>query len=159
MVLEGVTTAFEPYEAARLRQASLQDAASLVTLYTRARESSLETDATMREWLEHGGALLLENRSGEILCALRWCENGTGWSVDRIATLPEARGQGYGRWLMTKVEALAIRTNIPTLTLTLDEVRDDLTNYYLRMGYQVTGRTAHEVMLNKRVGGTWQYKR
>lgn len=157
MLLEA-TTEFEPYEAARLRQANLQDVGALVKLYARAREHSAETPATMREWLEHGGALLLENRSGEVICALRWREDGVGWHLDRVATLLEARSQGYGRWLMTKVEALAIRTNIPTLSLTLDTVRDDLTNYYRRMGYRVTEQTADEVMLDKRVGGTWQYK-
>ena len=158
-MLETVTPETEPYEAARLRQASLQDVGALVTLYARAREHSAETPATMREWLEHGGALLLENRSGEVICALRWREDGVGWHLDRVATLPEARSQGYGRWLMTKVEALAIRTNIPTLSLTLDTVRDDLTNYYRRMGYRVTEQTARAVTLEKRVGGMWQYQR
>ncbi len=158
-MLKTVTPETEPYEAARLRQASLQDVGALVTLYARAREQSAETPARMREWLEHGGALLLENRAGEVICALRWREDGVGWHLDRVATLLEARSQGYGRWLMTKVEALAIRTNIPTLSLTLDAVRDDLTNYYRRMGYRVTGQTDHEVTLDKRVGGTWQYQR
>lgn len=148
----------ELYEAARLRQATLQDAPSLTTLYNRARDNQNETVQSMLGWLEHGGALLLESDENEILCALRWQEEGAGWRVDRIATLPAARGQSYGRWLMTKVEALAIRTNISTLTLTLDEVRDDLLTYYQRMGYQITQQGETSVTLEKRVGGMWQYK-
>ena len=148
----------ELYEAARLRQANLQDAPSLTTLYNRARDTQAETVQSMLSWLEHGGALLLETDQKEILCALRWQEEGTGWRVDRVATLPASRGQSYGRWLMTKVEALAIRTNISTLTLTLDEVRDDLLTYYQRMGYQITEKGVESVTLEKRVGGMWQYK-
>lgn len=148
----------ELYEAARLRKATLQDAAALAELYNLARDTKRETSETMLRWLEHGGALLLEAASGELLCALRWQEEGVGWRVDRVATLPAARGQSYGRWLMTKVEALAIRTNISTLTLTLDEVRDDLLSYYQRMGYTITEQRLAEVTLEKRVGGMWQYK-
>jgi hypothetical protein len=57
---------------------------------------------------------------------------------------------------MTKVEALAIRTNIPTLTLVLDEVREDLLAYYQRMGYSVVMQDKRSATLSKRVGGIWQ---
>ena len=149
----------EPYEAARLRWVEFKDIAGLVRLYKAARADSAEDTESMEDWLERGGALVLENSYGEMLCALRYCEEGNGWRVDRIATHPSARSQGYGRWLMTKVEALAIRNNIPTLTLTLDEVRDDLLQYYQRMGYRVLEQDSHEVTLEKRVGGMWQYKK
>ena len=148
------------YEAARLRQATLQDVHKLVRLFEQARASdtaSLVTD--VRAWLEHGGALVLENASGDLLCALCWREDGAGWQLDRIATLPEARGQGYGRWLMTKVEALAIRANIPTLCLSLDDKRDDLLAYYGRMGYASVREHGGRIELEKRVGGMWQFKR
>lgn len=113
----------------------------------------------MHAWLDHGGSLVLQSAKGDLLCALRWRETEDGWEVDRIATRPEARGQGYGRWLMTKLEALAIRSNIPTLSLTLLEPEADLLAYYGRMGYQVTEQEAARVELKKRVGGVWQYKR
>jgi GNAT superfamily N-acetyltransferase len=149
----------KPYEAAHLRWAEFKDIAKLVELYNRARAEAVEDTESMEDWLEHGGALILEDARGDMLCALRYREEGSGWRVDRIATHPNARSQGYGRWLMTKVEALAIRTNIPTLTLTLDEVRDDLVQYYQRMGYRVREQSADELTLEKRVGGMWQYKR
>lgn len=152
----------QAYEAARLRSAEFKDIPELLGLYKVALGKA-ESEETLTGWLEQGGALVLENAEGNMLCALRWreepnSEGQDGWRVDRVATIPEARGQGFGRWLMTKVEALAIRTNIPTLTLTLDEVRDDLLAYYQRMGYEVVEKKPNEVTLSKRVGGTWQRK-
>jgi GNAT superfamily N-acetyltransferase len=152
----------QAYEAAHLRSAEFKDIPDLLELYKVALGKA-ESEEGLTQWLEQGGALVLENAEGKMLCALRWREeaNGEGqdgWRVDRVATIPEARGQGFGRWLMTKVEALAIRTNIPTLTLTLDEVRGDLLAYYQRMGYEVQEQNVHQVTLSKRVGGTWQRK-
>lgn len=151
------TAAREPYEASRLRSVTLKDVGKLVELYNEARTKS-ETHSTMMSWLEHGGGLLLETSTGDLLCAIRWREDEGGWRIDRIATLPESRGLGYGRWLMTKLEALAIRNNIPYLSLTLNELRDDLTRYYTRMGYRVIDQDASSVTLDKRVGGVWQVK-
>jgi GNAT superfamily N-acetyltransferase len=145
------------YEAAHLRSAEFKDVPELLELYNVALGKA-EGEEELIAWLERGGAFVLENAEGKMLCALRWREDGDGWSVDRVATIPEARGQGFGRWLMTKVEALAIRTNIPTLTLHLDEVREDLLVYYQRMGYSVVRQDKQTVTLSKRVGGTWQRK-
>ncbi|MGL4612178.1 MAG: GNAT family N-acetyltransferase [Trueperaceae bacterium] len=145
------------YEAAHLRSAEFKDIPKLLELYHVALGKA-ESEEGLTAWLERGGAFVLENAEGKMLCALRWREEGNGWRVDRVATVPEARGQGFGRWLMTKTEALAIRTNISTLTLTLDEVREDLLAYYQRMGYSVVSQTKQNVMLSKRVGGTWQRK-
>ncbi len=171
-VVKGLSTAHFPahpaahpgqaYEAAHLRSAEFKDISELLELYKVALGKA-ESEEALMGWLEGGGAFVLENANGKMLCALRWREEANsegqdGWRVDRVATIPEARGQGFGRWLMTKVEALAIRTNIPTLTLTLDEVRDDLLAYYQRMGYEVVEQQASRVTLSKRVGGTWQRK-
>lgn len=142
------------YEAARLRWASEADAERLGDLFRQARPELDEDAASMQAWLEHGGAALLEDAHGRLLCALRWREQGGGWRVDPVATLPEAQGQGFGRWLMTKVEALAIRRNVPTLTLTLAERTS--VPYYQRMGYREADRDEDGVTLAKRVGGTWQ---
>jgi GNAT superfamily N-acetyltransferase len=142
------------YQAARLRSANLQDLARLTDLYKEARPKSRDIGLDVRAWLERGGALYLENQSGKMLSAVCWTEHNGGWRVDRIATLPSERGQAFGRWLMTKVEALAIRHNIPELSLKLD--REDLLPYYERMGYKVIGQEGNCNLLHKRVGGTWQ---
>ncbi len=152
----------QAYEAAHLRYAEFRDIHDLLELYKVSLDKAV-TEEEMMHWLEGGGALVLENAEGKMLCALRWREElntdqQDGWRVDRVATIPEARSQGFGRWLMTKVEALAIRNNIPTLTLTLDETRDDLLHYYQRMGYSVVSQSQKSIVLSKRVGGTWQRK-
>ncbi len=146
------------YEAAWLRFAEFRDVFALTELYKQARPHLRETPASVQGWLEHGGALLLENTDGKILSALRWCEIPEGWQLDRIATLPKHRTQGFGRWLMTKVEALAIRQNIASLHLSIEAEREDLLSYYGRMGYEQLGKSGKEILLSKRVGGTWQYK-
>lgn len=151
--------AADRYEAAKLRWAGLADLPALTTLYHKARQDEQELPGDMAGWLDRGGGLVLQESDGTLLCALRWREAGDGWEVDRIATLPQARGQNYGRWLMTKLEALAIRSNIATLSLTLTSPDEDLLGYYQRMGYQVTEQSGARVALQKRVGGVWQYKK
>lgn len=148
------------YEAARLRWGTESDASALSALWREALEADGrpdtdgETPAALREWMEHGGVVLLEDDQRVALCAIRWQWHQDGWMIDPIATRPAARGQGFGRWLMTKLEALAIKRNVPTLRLRLE--RKDLAPYYRRLGY-VQDYTADDANLwVKRVGGTWQ---
>ena len=149
----------QAYEASRLRWAGLRDAERLAALWAQAYPDADVGERTVRSALERGGALLLEDRAGDILAALCWRDAKDGWEVERVATLPAHRGQGYGRWLMTRVEAAAIRANVPTLTLALplDTTRDQLA-YYARMGYTEAERDDTTITLRKRVGGTWQTK-
>ena len=142
------------YEAARLRWAGEADAPRLNALWDAAGAGDAETAAQMGAWLEHGGALMLQDPEGRALCAVRWRWSEDGWHVDEIVTHPDARGQGFGRWLMTKVEALAIKRNVPTLTLRLRQ--EDRLGYYRRLGYRETERDEDAITLTKRVGGTWQ---
>ena len=151
------------YEAAQLRWATLADAPLLVELWRAAYPDDAAEDVAT--WLEHGGALTLQDNAGRMLAALRWREEGAGWRVDRVATRPDARGQGYGRWLATKVEALAIRRNVPFLLLSLPAADAGQLAYYERMGYRVTDEPplngAHrgaQRTLRKVVGGVWQRK-
>ena len=72
-----------------------------------------------------------------------------------LYVLPEYRGQGLGRWLMTRLEAGAIQHNIPELRLTLPDAQADLLPYYARMGYRAR-EPQTPLTLHKRVGGVWQ---
>jgi GNAT superfamily N-acetyltransferase len=118
----------QAYEAARLRWASLDDAERLAALWRLAYPDEGSSVGSMRTWLEHGGALMLQDRAGDVLAVLPWREAEGGWEVDRVATHPSQRGQGYGRWLMTKVEALAIRANVPYLWLRLPRATSCVSN-------------------------------
>lgn len=146
--------------AVRLREAELGDAQRLSELYVAVAASAGSTigarpapsPSQMREWLTSSGVLLVEDATGRPMAALRYKNSPDGWEVDRIVTLPTERGQGYGRWLMTKLEALAIKGNVKRLTL---DVRDpSLLPYYRRMGYRADADDP--LRLSKRVGGVWQ---
>lgn len=143
-----------PQQAAKLRSATSGDAVALTKLYQSAWNEPGEDEAVVRGWLEGGGALTF-TCEGTFVCALRWRETSYGWEVGRLATLPEYRGQGFGRWLMTRLEALAIQHNIPELQLTLGEAQTDLLPYYTRMGYRPRSPET-PLALCKRVGGVWQ---
>ena len=142
-----------PGPAAKLHNATYADAGALTQLYRAACDEG-EEERVVQGWLEGGGALSFAiDRT--IVCALRWRETTYGWEVGRLATLPGYRGQGFGRWLMTRLEALAIQHNIPELQLTLGVTQADLLPYYTRMGYRACSPDA-PLTLCKRVGGVWQ---
>ena len=104
--------------------------------------------------LESGGVLTFKGGAA-FVCALRWRDQPYGWEVGRLATLPEYRGQGLGRWLTTRLEAGAIQHNVPELRLTLPDAQAELLPYYARMGYRAREPDA-PLTLHKRVGGAWQ---
>ena len=163
------------YQAARLRWAGESDAPALLDLWRTAHAADdtgevrwTEDLDDMRDWIEHGGAIVLEDASHAPLCAVRWRWADGGWLIDTVATRPEAREQGFGRWLMTKLEALAIKRNVPTLTVAVHD--PSRLPYYRRLGYrEADGDDARRLraeadvpdldgatVVAKRVGGTWQ---
>lgn len=145
----------EAYQAAKLRWATTADVGRLLKLFSEARPDEPEGPEPMTEWLEHGGALMLEDQDGAVLCAVRWRElPDHGWRLDGVTTLPRARNLGFGRWLLTKVEALAIRYNVPALTIRL--VDHEEAGYYRRLGYSREEDADGLASMRKRVGGTWQ---
>ena len=131
--------------AARLRRAAQADAPALATLYGCEVEQ-------MTSWLQTGSVLLVENGSRQPLAAVRWRPDRLGWRVEPIVTLPAEHGQAYGRWLMTKLEAMAIKGNVARLEMKLEDPGDEA--YYRRLGYRSDGD--QELLLSKRVGGVWQ---
>lgn len=131
--------------AARLRRAAQVDAAALAELYGCGVEQ-------MTSWLQTGSVLLVESGSEGPLAAVRWLPTAQGWAVEPIVTLPAQQGQAYGRWLMTKLEAMAIKGNVARLQLQLEDPDDSA--YYQRLGYRPDADD--ELLLSKHVGGVWQ---
>ncbi len=143
--------------AVRLRRAGVKDAERLTELAAAAYPADAPTVAEMADWLEQGGALYYEDNSGRPVSSLRWREEQGGWRLAPLRTVDSARGLGYGRWLMTQVEALAIRHNIPVLRVELRDPAD--LAYYRRLGYEPVPNGSGAVLdLSKRVGGTWQMR-
>ena len=58
----------------------------------------------------------------------------------------------YDRWLMTKLEALAIKGNVARLDVALADPGQQ--PYFQRLGYRPQGNG--EELWSKRVGGVWQ---
>lgn len=151
------------YEAAQMRWVALNDAPRLAALWRAAypEEAELHTSDALARALGQGGALAMQDPHGGLLAALRWRRERGAWRIERVATLPEARGQGYGRWLITKVEAFAIRQNVAVLLLTIPSDERDQVDYYRRMGYHPEAGEADatgEITLRKELGGVWQRK-
>jgi len=140
------------FTSPRMRGATSADASRLAALWARARPGAGVGTADLREWLASGRALLLEDASGAALAALRYREEDGGWRVEPIVTDPDQRGQGFGRWLMTTLEAGAIRENVAFLALSVEA--PSTLSYYRRLGYRPVGD--NELELRKRVGGMWQ---
>jgi len=140
------------YTQPRLREATAADADALAFLYDTARPEKGASAAGLREWLGLNNALLVENDAGKVLAALRYGEEGEGWRLEPIVTHPDHRGQAYGRWLMTTLEADAIRTNVPFLAVKLSN--PEVLPYYRRLGYGAAGTDPLDLV--KRVGGVWQ---
>jgi GNAT superfamily N-acetyltransferase len=146
----------QAYESALLRWATRADVAALKRLWENAYPGDADE---LLAWLAHGGALLLQDPDGDLLAALPWREEGKGWRIDRVATRADVRGFGYGRWLITKVEALAIKQNIPWLKLTLPGDDPEQGDYYQRLGYAADPDAtpgAPGIHLHKVIGGVWQ---
>ena len=153
MMVQGTRTQ-PPSRPVKLHSATDDDAAALAELYRTAWNDPDEDEARVQLWLGDGGVLSFVC-AGTFLSALRWREAPYGWEVGRLATLPEYRGQGFGRWLTTRLEALAIQHNIPELRLTLTDEQTELLPYYTRMGYHAADPET-PLSLSKRVGGVWQ---
>ena len=139
--------------AAKVRLAGLADAANIAQLMSEVGVEPTTSEEVV-ENLEQGGALLLEDNAGELLCVLMWLETLEGWTLQQPAVLEAYRNQELDRWVLTKLEALAIKRNIPVLKMQLDD--ETRLPYYKRMGY---GLEEDSLLLSKRVGGTWQTKR
>ncbi len=140
------------YAQPQLRDATGADAEALARLYATSRLQKSVSAAELREWLGLNSALLVEDDAGKVLAALRYGEEGEGWRVEPIVTHPDHRGQAYGRWLMTMLEADAIRTNVPYLAVRLSNPQ--VLAYYQRLGYGAAGNDPLDLV--KRVGGVWQ---
>ena len=143
----------EGHSAAKVRLAGLGDASVIAQLLNENRDELTTLEEVMGT-LEQGGALLLEDNAGELLCVLMWLEAPHGWTLQQPAVLGRYQHQELDRWVLTKLEALAIQRNIPFLKMNLGD--ESLLPYYERMGYRLE---EDSLSLSKRVGGTWQTKR
>ena len=111
------------------------------------------TGAQLAECIEYGGVLYYEDDHGP-LALVCWRETARGWELSPVLIRRDASDDGYGRWLLTHVEALAIKHSIPRLSL--EALPTTGADYYRRLGYEPEYPGARR--LTRQVGGTWQLK-
>lgn len=150
-VAEPGTRAALPVTRSQLRRAAMGDAAKLASLFS--GNGAKVSSEQLSERIEHGGALYFEDDQGPV-AVLAWQDAAGGWKLGQPALRADQTGDGHGRWLMTHVEALAIKLNIPRLSL--DNVDSADVDWYRRMGYEP--QPGKSRTLTKQVGGTWQYR-
>ena len=140
----------------RVRWAGTGDLPQLEELYQEAGDDD-GNDLTWEAGLfDEGGALLLEDADGQVISAVRWSHDGEGWRVGRVCTRAAAQELDCDRWLLTKLEAGAIRHNVPRLLIALPD--GEHRDYYRRLGYTVEENVDGTFTARKRVGGVWQLR-
>ena len=139
------------------RTATIADIPALVALVTSAYrgESSragwtTEADLldgpridpeVLRQDIERPRSLvLLAERNGELLaCAHVAEEDGAGY-FGMFSVRPDLQGSGVGKIMMAEAERIARETwGLPTMRMTVIDVRDELIAFYERRGYARTG--------------------
>lgn len=138
----------------RLNRAGMADAPRLAALAGPDAEKDGTGRSVLDDCLEYGGALWFGGDDGPV-SLLCWREVQGGWELRPVRVAPGHDHFSHSRWLMTQVEALAIRMNVPRLAMTLTEPAD--VDLYRRMGYETEGHSAERLV--RRVGGTWQLRR
>ncbi|MBK9034896.1 MAG: GNAT family N-acetyltransferase [Myxococcales bacterium] len=141
----------------RLRSATLDDVDALVALVESAyrgdasragwtTEADLlggrRTDATdLRACLErpHSRVLVADDDAGLIACAHVMVDDGAGY-FGMFAVAPGRQGGGLGGAVLAEAERL-VRDDwhLPTMRMTVIDVRAELIAYYQRRGYVRTG--------------------
>lgn len=109
--------------------------------------------AELSDCIEFGGVVWYET-DGNPVAVLCWREISGGWELRPIELRDASRDTPHDRWLLTHVEALAIRHNIPSLTIQLTDLGN--LDYYQRLGYEPEFPGSRR--LHRRVGGTWQLR-
>lgn len=109
------------------------------------------SSAQLSGCIEFGGVIYFEDDSGPLVM-LCWREAAGGWELRPVVARPGRPGTPHDRWLLTHVEALAIRHNVPFLIMQLADSAD--AGYFQRLGYEPEFPGSSRLI--RRVGGTWQ---
>lgn len=106
------------------------------------------------EWDEHDIAgsntihfVAVATRSGRAVGCARLRVYGAGAKVERVAVLPEKRGTGLGRHLMTAVERAAVRCGHEQLVL---HAQASVVAFYELLGWRAEGPEFHEAGISHR---------
>lgn len=84
--------------------------------------------------------VLIAERDGEMLACAHVCdENGVGY-FGMFAVKPTLQGGGVGRQVLAEAERIAREEwGLPTMRMTVIDLREELVAWYVRRGYTRTG--------------------
>nr|WP_103075000.1 GNAT family N-acetyltransferase [Lysobacter silvestris] len=141
----------------RFRAADANDIPALVDLVTSAYRGDASrvgwtTEADLLDGLRIDGdrirvdldrpfsRILIAERGGELLaCAHVAKEDGAGY-FGMFAVRPDLQGGGVGKDVLAEAERVAREDwSLPTMRMTVIDVRDELIAFYERRGYRRTG--------------------
>ncbi len=100
----------------------------------------IDPDVLARDIGRPGSRVLLAERDGDLLaCAHVAEEDGAGY-FGMFSVSPELQGTGVGKALLAEAERVAREEwRLPSMRMTVIDVRDELIAFYERRGYARTG--------------------
>jgi ribosomal protein S18 acetylase RimI-like enzyme len=108
-------------------------------------EGTIRTDEeTMRDMMQASGAAFLkyaEAEGGQVLGCVYLCPKPRGLYLGMLTVDPECQAQGIGKKLLYAAEDYARSQNCPGIYMTVISERPELTDWYVRHGYSLTGET------------------
>lgn len=144
-------------DALILRNATPDDVPALVALVT----SAYRGDASRAGWTTEADLLdgnridpevlladlqrphshvVLAERGGELLACAHVAEDGGAGYFGMFAVRPDLQGGGIGKHLLAECERIAgDEWRLPSMRMTVIDVRDELIAFYERRGYRRTG--------------------
>ncbi|WP_101757115.1 GNAT family N-acetyltransferase/peptidase C39 family protein [Oceanicoccus sp. KOV_DT_Chl] len=125
-----------------IREAELSDVDALLAIEDRCFDSDRLTRRSFRHWIkaEHGILLVAQQHQKILGYGLVWCHQGTRLArLYSLASLPEARGQGVARQLLSALEKAAAEQGRLFLRLEVAKHNETAIALYQNNGYRIFG--------------------
>jgi ribosomal protein S18 acetylase RimI-like enzyme len=141
----------------QFRAATVDDLDALVVLVTSAYRGDvsrkgwtteadfLEGNRIDREVLRQDierprSRVLLAERDGRLLACAHVCEEDGAGYFGMFSVVPDLQGAGIGKAVLAEGERIAREDwGLPTMRMTVIDIRDELIAFYERRGYALTG--------------------
>lgn len=99
----------------------------------------IDKDA-LYEMIDLPGSIILKYMEGQLLAGCVYLQkNETNLYLGMLTVNPEMQNKGIGKKLVTAAETYALNHGCNTITMTVLNDRDKLTDWYIRQGFHFTG--------------------